>query len=511
MIHDAPPYIRRLAKKKEKQMLPNQGTPSTQCAVQPPLSDAGCESAAASTADTDVRDTNACEKEDRLMGTLKSFNENTGYGFICCAAASEKYGRDVFINRQEYDAAGCPVVGSSLTFAVLTNDDGRPQAAHVIKDGIDIPSPTDFNGQIVSDYDRVRALRKQVEWYFSDANLSTDEFFYRKISADMDGWLSVMWLLRCRKIKDLNASAQSICQSLESSHLECKTFCSCCPCLNLQEHLYIRRKQPLPPFVGKEHRSAQGKVIRSPEESNSFIDPHLTNNRLKDQRRVQDTLGLKEVGDETVIFREVSTADSGAESLGPIIAYGYERVIYGDHGPYIEFNQEQVNWSSWPHFYDKSRFGDLRFYDEYFTARSWGLWNKQWSQNSSVKGVLMLYAQTQNVDQRPWAPACGSSDRIAPHRESGYADYRKGCFYVAADRELVKIERRQDSVAKPPSLNGVEKPDEQFTAAAKDAYQAFLNQQQAAMNNICWSWAQGYCWKGDNCSWSHDVHGYVGQ
>lgn len=30
-----------------------------------------------------------------------------------------------------------------------------------------------------------------------------------------------------------------------------------------------------------------------------------------------------------------------------VIAVGYRRVLYGDHGPYLEFTKHQIHWEAW--------------------------------------------------------------------------------------------------------------------------------------------------------------------
>ena len=54
-------------------------------------------------------------------------------------------------------------------------------------------------------------LRKQVEFYLSDFNLTTDVFFREKVSADEEvkythynfkqGWLDISYIMNCNKIK----------------------------------------------------------------------------------------------------------------------------------------------------------------------------------------------------------------------------------------------------------------------------------------------------------------------
>lgn len=415
-------------------------------------------------------------------GIVQSYNAERGYGFIWCKSI---VGNFAYLDKKEFEAGGCPPINTQVSFKVEIGSDGQAKAT-----------------EVTQTWEKLREIRKQVEWYFSDASLSSDEFFYKRISEDKDGWLPVNLLLRCRKIQALKASEEMIYDALEDSHLIAE-FLSPCETKNL----HVRRRQPLPPFVGKEHRNREGKVVDKPEEKVANGDPFQTLARLQDQRRVQDTLGLKEVGNDTTIFR--ARESNGLSSTlhgshGPIIARGYVRVIYGDHGPYIEFNEHQVNWQAWPHFFDKSHYGNLRFYDEYFTVKSNEEMERRWWEegSNSKEGLLMLYAQTKSVDNQPWAPGSSTNAEKALRkaRSSGYADYRAGFYYVAADSNLVVVEQKEDSskttgILVDPAIQSVLSHSNMVNGGQHDVQE----------DNICWRWMNGHCWKGDQCQWLHAV------
>lgn len=416
------------------------------------------------------------------IGNIKSFNVGKGYGFVACDAVNSIYKRDAFLTKEDFAAAGFPPVGSKVVFKVHLNPRGLPQASELSQ--IDSEEAAQL---------RKRGIRKQVEWYFSDANLSVDDFFYAQIcDSGPDGWVPVRYVLKCSKICNLGATANSIWEALADSHLETKLFCKCSPCTEMSEHLFVRRRQPLPPFVGREHATADGTVVDVRQ--SGALDCYSTIGRLEDQKIVQETLGLKEIGDEQTIFREVIDD----HLLGAVIARGYERVVYGDHGPYLEFTENHINWDAWPHFHDKSAFGAKRCYDEYFTPRSFLVWQERWqaSKNSygrpkpNADGLLMLYAQTQTVGHRPWAPG-----RCSPARKAGYADYRENCFYVAASSRIVGVEGLRYFFVADWYKDGtvVDEPIPEHAPA------------QALTNNIyvCWQWQQGCCRKGAACKWLH--------
>ena len=134
----------------------------------------------------------------------------------------------------------------------------------------------------------------------------------------------------------------------------------------------------------------------------------------------------------------VSTAapsEGPAGEEGDVLAVGYQRIVYGDHGAYIEFSREQVNWKAWPHYHNKRHYWES-YFDEFYTAQSHKLWYEKWRRWEAwpTDGLLMLYAQRHSVADKPWAPGTNHQ-----RRDLGYADYRPGYFYLAADRELITV------------------------------------------------------------------------
>jgi len=66
--------------------------------------------------------------DDTFEGTLKSYSDKNGFGFIECQIIKQKYGCDVFVHKNEGENVN---VGSRVTFQVLLNKKGQPQAKHV--------------------------------------------------------------------------------------------------------------------------------------------------------------------------------------------------------------------------------------------------------------------------------------------------------------------------------------------------------------------------------------------
>merc|ERR1719271_1607989 len=67
------------------------------------------------------------------------------------------------------------------------------------------------------------AIKKQVEYYFSDQNLKGDKFFHEKISAHPEGWLEMKLIQSCNKIKVFGVPDDVLLDALKESTLETKT------------------------------------------------------------------------------------------------------------------------------------------------------------------------------------------------------------------------------------------------------------------------------------------------
>jgi len=65
---------------------------------------------------------------ETFEGTLKSYSDKNGFGFIDCQTTKQKYGCDVFVHKNEGESVN---VGSRVTFQVLLNKKGQPQAKRV--------------------------------------------------------------------------------------------------------------------------------------------------------------------------------------------------------------------------------------------------------------------------------------------------------------------------------------------------------------------------------------------
>ena len=123
-------------------------------------------------------------------------------------------------------------------------------------------------------------------------------------------------------------------------------------------------------------------------------------NRMKDKQQLENSLKLREDGDSTTEFWT---------PLGTLFAVGYRRVVYGDHGPYLEFDREHIVCDLRKKF--STPLPDTAYYE----------WLKP-ADGSLVK----VYDQKRDVKNIPFAPKGGHRE----YRKEGYADYVPGKIYV---------------------------------------------------------------------------------
>lgn len=85
----------------------------------------------------------------------------------------------------------------------------------------------------------LRAVRRQVEYYFSDPNLRQDWFFHEKINeGPHEGWLELRWILSCPRIKGVyEATDEDILEALGPSTLMVE---------EREGTHWVRRGRPLP-------------------------------------------------------------------------------------------------------------------------------------------------------------------------------------------------------------------------------------------------------------------------
>jgi len=74
----------------------------------------------------------------RYEGTIKSFWPDKHYGFIECHELKSHYGGDVFLSDMEIGSFG---IGSAVSFSIMLNKDGRPQAKLLQAGSSNLPPP----------------------------------------------------------------------------------------------------------------------------------------------------------------------------------------------------------------------------------------------------------------------------------------------------------------------------------------------------------------------------------
>ena len=72
---------------------------------------------------------------------------------------------------------------------------------------------------MVSSSDELGALKRQIEYYLSDLNLTNDRFFRREIQANKDGYVDIAHFLNCNKVKALKVEIKDICLACAGSEM----------------------------------------------------------------------------------------------------------------------------------------------------------------------------------------------------------------------------------------------------------------------------------------------------
>lgn len=125
----------------------------------------------------------------------------------------------------------------------------------------------------------------------------------------------------------------------------------------------------------------------------------MYDNRIKDKEELEGLTDLNEHGQREIYFYT---------QKGTLIAEGYVRIVYGDHGPYTEFLREQIKW------------------DQFTCEREGiGYYNK-WYPKDGCR--ILLYEQRMHVRGLPNPP--GGKRSYNGDRKEGYADYRIGRMYI---------------------------------------------------------------------------------
>jgi len=143
----------------------------------------------------------------------------------------------------------------------------------------------------------------------------------------------------------------------------------------------------------------------------NFKTTAIYENRLSDKMQVESSLGLSEEGNQTTEFY----------NNGLLLFQGYERIVYGDHGPYIEFSLQNIRCKLKSKFNNYVDFNNLPGDDfKYYYY---------WLQPVDSQEIK-VYLQIKTVHNLPNAPKRDDGKKSCFNRAEGYADYKRGYFYV---------------------------------------------------------------------------------
>lgn len=136
------------------------------------------------------------------------------------------------------------------------------------------------------------------------------------------------------------------------------------------------------------------------------------------------------VEDKEILERFMSLPEEGSEDIelwipsGSLFSRGYERIVYGDHGPYIEYRREHIllDLVSKQGFYlmglpDPEK---CKFY--YYWLRP--------ADGDRIFKRIKVYWQIKPVSDKPNAPRREDGKPSCFGRAEGYADYKRGMYYV---------------------------------------------------------------------------------
>jgi hypothetical protein len=118
-----------------------------------------------------------------------------------------------------------------------------------------------------------------------------------------------------------------------------------------------------------------------------------------------------------------------------LFAIGYERIVYGDHGPYMEFDQSQIRaFLNYHHNGMPFKGGDSAI----ASGRDLGIYY-YWLETDPAS--IKVYFQVKSVARLSNAPVRpdGKPSRFYRPAGEGYADYKVGYYYVSVyDLMLVR-------------------------------------------------------------------------
>ena len=140
----------------------------------------------------------------------------------------------------------------------------------------------------------------------------------------------------------------------------------------------------------------------------SFQTTAIYDNRILNKKELLSEIFLSEEGHSETLFYSKRNV---------LLCNGYNRIVFGDHGPYLEFELDQVNFDYWA-----------------CDRQGIGYFNKFYPRDGSS---IMMYAQRMTVKNLPNPPKGKRSFR--GNRKEGYADYKVGYYYISPWEKKLKI------------------------------------------------------------------------
>ena len=121
---------------------------------------------------------------------------------------------------------------------------------------------------------------------------------------------------------------------------------------------------------------------------------------------------------------------------GKILFKGYERIVYGDHEPYIEFDKKSLKHTLLSKFGQRIDYNNLPEECKYYYYWLFPIGEPR----------IKIYLQIKPVSNLKNAPRREDGRKSNFNRVEGYADYRRGYFYV--DPYDLEVKDEQDKQGK---------------------------------------------------------------
>lgn len=142
----------------------------------------------------------------------------------------------------------------------------------------------------------------------------------------------------------------------------------------------------------------------------TFSSTAIYSNRAEDKNLLESTLHISERGNSSTIFYV----------HGVPLFKGYHRVVYGDHGPYIEFSLPHIMCNLIDRVTNRNPNFKITSDPEFYY---------RWFHPINFPHVKMYY-QLRSVKNLTNAPNRPDKKPSKFNRSEGYADYKPGYFYV---------------------------------------------------------------------------------